>query len=281
MKINWFPGHMTKSLRMMEAEVKNVDVIIYLLDARCPSSSLNPKFNSIIGHKPILYVLNKYDLADDKKTELFIKKLESKNENCFAIKLNASKSGAIKIVLPLLKKLLKDKLEHFENKGINLLPKAMVIGVPNAGKSTFINNLANIKKAKAGNKAGVTRGKQLISLDNGLALVDTPGTLWPSFENEKTGVNLAIVGSIKDEVLDINELAFYLLNFLKEKYPQNLVNRYALIDEDLKLDTYELAGVIASKRGFLEKGGNFNLERTCLMLIIEFRKGLLGKVTLD
>lgn len=281
MKINWFPGHMTKSLRMMEAEVRNVDAIIYLLDARCPISSLNPKFNSIIGSKPVLYVLNKFDLADDYKTEMFIKQLEAKNPNCVAIKLNASKSGAIKTVLPILKNLLKSRIEHFENKGVTMLPKAMVIGVPNAGKSTFINNLANIKKAKAGNKAGVTRGKQLISLDNGLALIDTPGTLWPSFDNPKTGANLAIVGSIKDEVVDINELAFYLLNFLKEKYPNNIKQRYELEEQDLAQETYELAGKIAAKRGFLIKGGDFDLERTCLMLITEFRKGFLGRVTLD
>lgn len=281
MKINWFPGHMTKSLRMMETEIKNVDAIIYLLDARCPISSLNPKFDLIIGSKPILYILNKFDLADDNKTEKFIKQFENIEKNNFAIKLNASKSGAIKIILPLLKKLLKEKIEHYQNKGLKLLPKVMVIGVPNSGKSTFINNLANLKKAKAGNKAGVTRGKQLISLDSGLALIDTPGTLWPSFENSQTGVNLALVGSIKDEVVDINELAFYLLNFLKENYPNGLVSRYNLKLEDLQKETYKLAEIIASKRGFLEKGGSFNLERTCLMIITEFRKGLLGKITLE
>lgn len=281
MRINWFPGHMTKSLRMMEAEIKNVDVIIYMLDARCPISSLNPKFEDIIGQKPVLYVLNKYDLADNFKTDEFIKYFENKNKNYFAIKLNASKSGAIKIVLPLLKNLLKDRINHFENKGIKLLPKAMVIGVPNSGKSTFINNLANIKKAKAGNKAGVTRGKQLVSLDNGLALVDTPGTLWPSFENPKTGINLALVGSVKDEVVDMNELAFYLLDFLNKNYQKSLIDRYNLTTDDLKLSTYEIAKKIAEQRGFLIKGGEFNLERTCFMIITEFRKGLLGKITLD
>jgi ribosome biogenesis GTPase A len=280
MNINWFPGHMTKSLRMMEKEVKNVDIIMYLLDARCPNSSFNPKFTAIIGNKPVLYILNKYDLADDKKTDEFIAKLKQDNKNVEAIKLNASRSGAIKIVLPILKRLLKEKFDRFENKGINLLPKAMVIGVPNVGKSTFINNLANKTKAKAGNKAGVTRGKQLISLDNGVVLLDTPGTLWPSFEDAKTGVNLALVGSVRDEVIDLNELAFYLVDFLKENYKNALIDRYSLTEEEILDVTYETVFAIAKKRGFLLKGGDFDLDRTCYMLITEFRKGLLGNITL-
>lgn len=278
MNINWFPGHMTKSLRMMENEVKNVDIIIYLLDARAPMSCFNPKFKDLIGNKAVLYVLNKYDLADDKKTDEFIEKIKA--DTFIAIKLNAGKSGAGKIIEPILKTLIADKINKFKDKGINLLPKAMVIGVPNVGKSTLINNLAGQSKAITGNRPGVTRGKQSITLESGVQLIDTPGTLWPSFENDKIAINLAIVGSIKDEIVDVNEIAFYLVNFLRENYPQALYNRYKVLAENFD-DSYELLHEIASKRGFLLKGGDFDLDRTCQMLINEFRKGLIGKITLD
>ncbi|MGI5842068.1 MAG: ribosome biogenesis GTPase YlqF [Christensenellales bacterium] len=277
MNINWFPGHMTKSLRMMEKEVKNVDVIIYLLDARAPQSSFNPKFESIIGNKPVLYVLNKYDLADDKKTDEFIKKL--KKSGATAIKLDASKSGAGKVLEPLLKQLISRKIEKFLNKGIKILPKAMIIGVPNVGKSTLINNLANVSKAKTGNKAGVTRGKQQITLESGIVLLDTPGTLWPSFDREETALNLAIIGSINDNVLDKNEIAYGLISVLKAEYPEKLKARYNL--KELDKTTHEIAYDIAVSRGFLLKGGDFDMDRTCNMLITEYRKGLFGKITLD
>lgn len=276
MNINWFPGHMTKSLRMMESEVKNVDIIIYLLDARAPISSFNPKFKNITKDKSILYILNKYDLADDKKTDKFIEEL--KNDGFVAIKLNASVSGSSKIIEPILKSISSNKIEKFGLKGITMLPKAMVIGVPNVGKSTLINNLVGKSKTLTGNKPGVTRGKQTVTLESGIQLVDTPGTLWPSFENEKIAMNLAIIGSIKDAVVDVNELAFYLVDYLKNNYPNNLFNRYGVSMVD---DNYELLHQIAFKRGFLLKGGEFDLDRTCQMLINEFRKGLIGKITLD
>lgn len=276
MNINWFPGHMTKSLRMMKNEVKNVDIIIYLLDARAPMSSFNPKFKNLISDKSVLYILNKYDLADDKKTDKFIEKL--KNDGFVAVKLNASVSGSSKIIESILKSISSNKIEKFGAKGITILPKAMVIGVPNVGKSTLINNLVGKSKTLTGNMPGVTRGKQTITLESGIQLVDTPGTLWPSFENEKIAMNLAIIGSIKDTVVDTNELAFYLVNYIKENYPNNLFARYGVQKVD---DTYELMHQIASKRGFLLKGGDYDLDRTCQMIINEFRKGLIGKITLD
>lgn len=278
MNINWFPGHMTKSLRMMESEVKNVDIIIYLLDARAPESSFNPKFKNIIAGKSVLYVLNKYDLADDRKTDRFIEKMTL--EGFTAIKLNAGKSGAGKIIEPILNRLSSDKIQKFGLKGVTILPKAMVIGVPNVGKSTLINNLAGQGKTLTGNKPGVTRGKQTITLESGIQLMDTPGTLWPSFENEKTAMNLAIIGSIKDDVIDTNELAFALADFLGKNYSDSLLSRYGVNGKDF-IDTYELMHEIASKRGFLLKGGDFDLDRTCQMLINEFRKGMIGKITLD
>lgn len=276
MNINWFPGHMTKSLRMMEIEVKNVDIIIYLLDARAPMSSFNPKFKKLTADKAVLYVLNKYDLADDKKTEKFIEML--KNDGFEAIKCNAAVSGASKIIEPILKTLSSKKIEKFGAKGITMLPKAMVIGVPNVGKSTLINNLVGKAKTLTGNKPGVTKGKQTITLESGIQLVDTPGTLWPSFENEKTAKNLAIIGSIKDTVVDINELAFYLANFLKQNYPDSLFIRYGVKNAN---DTYDLICQIGEKRGYLLKGGEVDLDRTCQMMLTEFRKGVIGKITLD
>lgn len=277
MNINWFPGHMTKSLRMMQSEVKTIDMVIYLLDARAPMSCFNPKFNQIFGNKPVLYVLNKHDLADSEKTQQFVLQLEQKG--MLAIKLNAAKSGAGKTIEPLLKKLFQAKLQKFEAKGINVLPKAMVIGVPNVGKSTLINNLAAKAKALTGNKPGVTRGKQVITLQSGIQLVDTPGTLWPSFENKKTAINLALIGSIKDEVLDLNELAFYLIDFLPKHYPGLLEKRYNLTN--LENTPLGIIQQIAKSRGFLLKGGEFDIDRTCQMIITEFRKGLIGNITLD
>lgn len=277
MNINWFPGHMTKSLRMMEKEVKTVDIIIYLLDARAPMSSFNPKFIEIIGNKPVLHVINKYDLADEAKTDKFIANLRAKNLT--VIKLNAGKSGAGKTIEPLLKKLISSKIEKFENKGISVLPKAMVIGVPNVGKSTLINNLANVSKTTTGNKPGVTRGKQAITLESGIQLIDTPGTLWPSFDKEQTALNLALIGSIKDEVLDQNELAFKLVEYLKVNYPELLKSRYKL--QEFSKDTFEDLHNIAASRGFLHKGGDFDLDRTCVMILNEFKKGLIGNITLD
>jgi len=276
MNINWFPGHMTKSLRMMENEVKNVDIIIYLLDARAPMSSFNPKFKSITKDKSVLYILNKYDLADDQKTDKFIEEL--KKDGFVAIKLNAAVSGSLKTIEPILKRISSSKIEKFGAKGITIFPKAMVIGVPNVGKSTLINNLVGKAKTLTGDKPGVTRGKQTITLESGIQLIDTPGTLWPSFENDKIAMNLAIIGSIKDTVVDINELAFYLVKYLKENYPNNIFERYGIENND---DVYELMHQIASKRGFLLRGGDFDLDRTCQMLINEFRKGLIGKITLD
>ena len=277
MKINWFPGHMTKSLRMMKAEMDKVDIVIYVIDSRAVNSSLNPEFVSFVSNKPVLYVLNKFDLCDESKSLLISKKL--KNENSEVIKLDASKSGAGKIVEPLLMKLAKKKVEKYKSKGITLLPRAMVIGIPNCGKSTLINNLCKQARAITGNRPGVTRGKQVVTLSSGIQLYDTPGTLWPKFESDQIGLNLSLIGSIKDEVVDNNYLARYLINFMIRNYPQNLEKRYNIKIESL--DAGEVIEEIAKSRGFLIKGGELDIDRTTSMLITEFRKGLLGKVTLD
>lgn len=277
MKINWFPGHMTKSFRMMQDEVKNIDIVIYLLDARAPMSCLNPKFEKLISNKIVLYVLNKSDLADELKTEKFINKMQSENKQ--VVKLDSSNGSSGNYIIQLLKNISFKKGEKFLQKGIKIMPKIMVIGVPNVGKSTLINNMTKKAKAKTGNKPGVTRGKQVVMLDNGMQLIDTPGTLWPSFEKEKIGINLALVGSIKDEVLDINELAYELVFYLKENYKQKLEQRYnlSILNEDMA----QIIEMIANNRGYVIKGGEIDYDRTCVMLVNEFRKGLIGKISLE
>lgn len=275
--INWFPGHMTKTLRMMKAEMDKVDVVIYVIDSRIVASSLNPEFVSFIKNKPVLYVLNKFDLCDEKKTLEISKNL--KRENAIVIKLDASKSGAGKIVEPLILKLAQNKIEKFRKKGIKILPRAMVIGVPNCGKSTLINNLCKGAKTETGNRPGVTRGKQVVTLKSGIQLYDTPGTLWPKFESDETGLNLALVGSIKDEIVDINYLAKYLVNYLSKNYINELEYRYKIKLEEK--DDIEIIQDIGKIRGFLIKGGDVDFDRACSMLVNEFRKGLIGKITLD
>ena len=275
--INWFPGHMTKALRMMQKEVENIDVIIYLLDARAPKSSLNPKFLELINNKPVLFVLNKADLSDNLKLEIF--KKEFVYDNSLIIELDSTKSGAVKFVEPKLVQLAKNKVEKYAKKGIKYTPKAMVIGIPNCGKSTLINNLSGQTKAITGNKPGVTRGKQTITLKSGIQLIDTPGTLWPSFEKQKTANNLAVVGSIKDDVINIVELACNFINFLKQEYPKSLTERYKL--NDLQGDNYEILEKITVKRGLLQKGGIADIEKGASTLLVDFRKGLLGKIFLD
>lgn len=277
MKINWFPGHMTKSLRMMQKEVDNVDVIIYLLDARAPSSSLNPKFISVINTKPILYVLNKVDLADTKKVDIFKKNLSKTNMQ--VIELNSAKSGAGKIVEPKLILLSKEKVEKYKNKGIKYTPKAMVIGVPNCGKSTLINNLCGESRTITGNRPGVTRGKQVLTLKSGIQLIDTPGTLWPSLDNEVTARNLALIGSIKDDVVNTIELACEFIEFLKVEYPVVLQDRYKL--DNIDCSSVEILEKISKKRGLLLKGGIADMEKSANTLLVDFRKGLLGKIYLD
>ncbi len=277
MNINWFPGHMAKSLRVMQKEVANIDVIIYVLDARAPLSSLNPEFVKIIGEKPILYVLNKSDLADDKKTEHFLPKLE--NYNSKVIKFNAAKSQSGKIIENLIKDLAKSKIERFKNKGINIYPSAMVIGITNAGKSTLINNLCGSSRTLTGNKPGVTRGKQVVTLKSGIRLLDTPGTLWPSFEDENVAINLALIGSIKDDVLDMSGLCRNFVKFIVKNYPKMLISRYGIEVENKEIN--EIIYEIGKKRGILLKGGEVDFEKTSILIINEFRKGSLGKITLD
>ena len=276
-KVNWFPGHMAKTLVQMAKEIKNVDMIIYVLDARAPLSCLNPKFNELCADKPILYILNKVDLADD-SISAHIKEMLKNKDNSDCITLNSIQSGTSKIIEPIMKTLCIKKLQKYEKKGFSIPLRAMVIGVPNCGKSTLINNMCGIKKTKTGDKAGVTRGKQWVALKNGFEILDTPGTLWPNLEDQDIAKKLCIIGSIKDEIVDINELSFYLINLLQQYYPQVLKDRYDITINDDALLTLD---AIAEKKHFLIKGGDIDYDRTCAMIIDDFRKGRLGKITLD
>lgn len=276
-KINWFPGHMTKALREMEEEAKNVDMIIYVLDARAPKSCVNPEFIKIIGNKPILYVLNKADMVEEQDLKPFLPYF--KKPNTEAVLLDSTKSGAIKQIEPIMVDLCKEKLEKYRQKGFKINLRAMVLGVPNSGKSTLINNLCGSKKTITGNKAGVTRGKQWLALKNGFEVLDTPGTLYPNITNQQIALNLAFIGSIKNEVVDINELAVDFLNFCKKHYFSNLQEKYGV--QDKSMSALEMLDEIATFKHYLLKGAEIDYDRTCMAILDDFRKGKLGKIILD
>ena len=277
--IQWFPGHMTKTFRVMEKEIKNIDVVIILLDARIPYSSQNPEVEKLIKNKPRVYILNKRDLADENITNQWIKHFKSNGMGAIAINSKTGKNS--KVIVDKVHAELSELLERREKRGIEKLKiKAMMVGIPNVGKSTFINSLAGTRRAKAQDRPGVTRGKQWVTVGD-LDLLDMPGVLWPKFENQNVAANLAFIGSIKDDVLDIEELAVALISELKEIYPELLKDRYKLTDEDLQGESYEILGTIARKRGMLLPGGVENTERASIMLCDEFRGSKMGRISLE
>ena len=273
-KINWFPGHMKKALNEMAKEVKNIDALIYVLDARAPMACLNPSFFDLIGPKPILFVLNKVDLADESKLSGVVNKLAAENRK--VIMLTSTVSGAIGKVTSALNELCKDKIEKFKNKGINYFVRAMILGVPNSGKSTLTNNLCGKTKAETGNRPGVTKAKQWVKLSNNIEILDTPGALWPNLENENNALRLAFIGSIKDEVLQIEEIALNLIETLLKEYKGSIKERYD-VNELSALETME---EIAKKRGYVLRDGDFDYEKTARVILDDFRKGKFGKITL-
>lgn len=276
--IQWFPGHMTKALREMEKEIKNVDLIFYCLDARAPLSCLNPKLSNLAKNKKIIYVLNKSDLVDERNLDKFKKMLTK--DNSIAISINSVESNSTKILYDKAKLLLKDKFEQNKSKGLSYSIKAMVVGVPNVGKSTLINNFCKKAKTTTGNKPGVTKGKQWVAVDDCLVLLDTPGTLWPSFENEKTAKNLAYIGSIKDNVLDITDLAFYFIKDLVKINKKALEDRYEItINQNQEI--IKIFDDICLKRKCLLKQGELDYDRCATLILDDFRKGRLGKIVLD
>lgn len=279
MNIQWFPGHMTKARRMIEENVKLVDAVCEIIDARIPFSSRNPDIDMLTGTKPRLIILNRVDQADPGITAQWRKHFK---EQGLAVLETDCKSGkGVSNFSPAIRSLLQEKLEALAAKGQAGRPlRAMVLGIPNVGKSTFINKVAKRKAAKASDKPGVTRGKQWIVVDSGLELLDTPGILWPRFDNQEVGENLAFTGAIRDEIVDRETLAANLMIRLRENAPGALEERYKFTP-DPQANGFELLEMAAKKRGFLISGGDYDLERMSAILLDEFRGGKLGRISLE
>lgn len=278
MAINWFPGHMKKTQREIKENLKLVDAVIELRDARIPKSSANPDIDKLLQNKPRLILLNKSDLTEKKITNEWIKYLTK--ENVKVLEVNCLKGEGLKNIKPLLMELLKEKHDRLKAKGIvKIVTRVMVVGIPNCGKSTFINKLAKNNIAKTGDRPGVTKSKQWIKTSLDIELLDTPGVLWPKFEDEEVALNLAFTGAIKDEVMDIEELAYKLVQRLQKYYSENLKERYKI--EEIFEDPLETLNAIARKRGYLVRGGEIDYNRISVILLDEFRGGKIGKITLE
>lgn len=276
MIIQWFPGHMAKAKRQMEESIKRVDSLIYVLDARAPFSSVNPEFENLIAMKPVLYVINKCDLVEKRATDAWLAAFRAEGMTALAISSTIGKDASK--VLSALREINKEKIERNRQKGVNYALKAMVIGMPNTGKSTLINALCRGKKTVTGDKPGVTKGEQWVRLDGGISLLDTPGTLCHSMKSEKIGLHLAFIGAVRDAVVDTTELSLELIKFLVEKRPGTLAARYGAEETGTPL---EILSQIAAKRGFMRKGGEVDFDKAALVLIDDFRKTRLGKITLE
>ena len=277
MHFQWYPGHMTKARRMMQENIKLIDLIIELVDARVPLSSRNPDIDELGKNKARLILLNKADLAEDRRNDEWMEYF--KKQGYSVVKVNSKKGGGIKSIQSVIQEACKEKMERDRKRGILNRPvRAMVAGIPNVGKSTFINTFAGKACAKTGNKPGVTKGKQWIRLNKSVELLDTPGILWPKFEDQEVGMRLAYIGSIKDDILNIEELALGLIGYLQEFYPAALKERYSVEEGQKPLD---ILTAVAKARGCLKKGEELDYEKASRLLLEEFRSGKLGKVTLE
>lgn len=273
--IQWFPGHMTKTRRMIEADIKLVDAVVEIVDSRIPESSRNPILSELVGSKPRIIMLNKCDYADDNITKQWKSFYEKQG---FSVMICDCRSGkGIKQFTPMLKGILSDLLEKRRAKGmIGKALRIMVVGIPNVGKSSFINRMANSKKTQVGDRPGVTRGKQWVTIDKEVELLDMPGILWPKFDDQSVAVKLAFTGAIKDDVMDVESLAMHLGEYLIENYPDKIKERYKLTDFD-----GNILELIAEKRGMMISGGEPDTERAAITLLDEFRGGKIGKITLE
>lgn len=278
--INWYPGHMARARREIGEAVKLVDVVIEIIDARIPIASRNPILNEIIGEKPRIIVLNKSDLADAELNKEWIKKLNVGNQR--AILVDSNNGIGTKDVVKAACEIMKEKLDKLADKGrTGGSIKAMVVGIPNVGKSTFINKIAGKKTTVTGNKPGVTKKNQWVRLDEKIQLLDTPGVLWPKLDNEVYARHLAYIGTIKDEVIDLEELAVHLLDELVENYKNVLYSRFKIADEFSYEMTYELMEEIGRKRGCLVRGGEVDYTKVANILFEEFRSGKIGRMSLE
>ncbi len=277
MNYQWYPGHMTKAKRMMEENIKLIDLVIELVDARIPMSSKNPEIDQIGRNKSRIILLNKADLADQKWNDFWSEYF--KNKGFYVQEMNSKTGAGLKTIQGLVQNACKEKIERDRKRGILNRPvRAMVVGIPNVGKSTFINALAGKACTKTGNKPGVTKGKQWIRLNKNLELLDTPGILWPKFEDQKVGERLAMIGSIKDELLHADELAIALLSYLQKEYPQTLKERYQINIEE---DAYKTLESICISRKCFQKGEQPDILRASGMVLEDFRSGRIGKITLE
>lgn len=287
--INWFPGHMAKTRRQIAEDLKMIDVVVEILDARIPMSSQNPDIRQITQNKKKIIVLNKYDLSDKNKTERWIEYFTQKGQK---VVLADSLTGkGVNETVRQIQKVMEEDMQKMADKGrIGRKIRTMIVGIPNVGKSSFINRISKKTSAEVGNKPGVTKQKQWIRINEKIELLDTPGVLWPKFESQKVAMNLAITGTIKDDILDLVEVAYTLTKFMLENYKENLLQRYSLeekkIDEILQQDQaeneniYEIMQLIGRRRGAI-LGGNIDDERTAKLILDDFRSGKLGKITLE
>lgn len=277
MHFQWYPGHMTKAKRMMQEDIKLIDLVIELVDARVPLSSRNPDIDQLGQNKSRLILLNKSDLADENYNSQWSRYFREKGY--FVVNVNARSGAGLKEIDGVVRQACKEKLERDRKRGILNRPvRAMVVGIPNVGKSTFINSYAKKACTKTGNKPGVTKGKQWIRLNKTLELLDTPGILWPKFEDQKVGLRLAFIGSMKDENLNIEELALELIEFFIQQYPGSLHARYGVSEEQKAVEILE---EIAKNRHFLQKGETPDILKAANVLLDEFRNGKLGRITLE
>ena len=279
--IQWFPGHMAKTRRLMKVNLPLVDVVVEITDARVPASSRNPEMKNLVGGKPRVVVLNKCDMADEALTAEWIEYYRANGVKAIAMDCRSGK-GLNKLV-PTVKEVMKKELEKRAAKGMEGKPiRIMVVGIPNVGKSSFINRVAGGKRTKVEDRPGVTRGKQWVTLEKGIDLLDMPGVLWPKFDDKTVGEHLAFTGAIKDDILDTELLAMRLADLLNREWHSLLCERYKLTDEETAdIEPYDLLSLIGAKRGMKVSGGDVNTERAAAMLLDEFRGGKIGRITLE
>lgn len=277
MNYQWYPGHMTKARRMMEENIKLIDLVIEVVDSRIPMSSRNPDIDNLAKNKARLILLNKSDLSDERRNTQWMEYFH--NKGFFVLKINSRTGAGIKQINATVAEACKDKIERDKRKGIMNRPvRAMVVGIPNVGKSTFINSYAGKACAKTGNKPGVTKGKQWIRLNKNIELLDTPGILWPKFDNQEVGKKLAMIGSMNDEVINLDELALDTVKFIIQEYPGNINERYGV---DESVESLLVMEEIAAKRGCLKRGGMVDYEKVAGIILDDYRSGRIGRITLE
>ena len=288
--INWYPGHMAKTMKQVEADLKLIDIVIEILDARIPISSQNPEIKKLIKNKKRIIILNKCDLADEKENKNWVKYFEE--VNIPVILCNSNNGDGVNKTISKINEIMQEEREIAKQKGRNKIARAMIIGVPNVGKSSFINRVSNKSAMQVGNKPGVTKNKQWIRLSNNIELLDTPGVLWPRIEKQETALNLAYTGTIKSDILDEIEVAYNLIKYLMSEYRENVVERYKLnsdildrilnnsdIEDNEKI--VEIMNYIGEKRGAIARGNNVDLDKTSRIILEDFRSGNLGRITLE